>query len=263
MLKFLLVVLAATNLLNGCTSLVSYPVSNPEPFTDRGKIGSDATSRDEITSLFGQPDLKLSQDEIWIYGETRIFMERVPPPHAHEYFALLIRFDQDLANGYNIIKTAYPSQLCWPNDMCLEGHWVPIDEENGPKKLDRMFSAVTSRGSDDRSAKSFSPAKEECHIYVFRSFDFFQLPYPPSVTLGPFRDEPVPDNGYLFVKIKPGSHRLEAHDHHIDFHCDAGDLHFYTVSNRGFVSEPETKIEQVSEGFGREKVLDRRKLITW
>jgi len=226
-------------------------------------IKVDTSTRDSVINLIGQPHLKLQNDQLWIYGQSRITWERVPPPHQHEFFALLIKFTNETVSHYEFINNRYPGFLCWSNDMCLESHWEPIDSEHGPKKLNRKFSAVVSRGSDDKEAKLFRPDHVNCSIYIYKEFDFFQLPYPPTVTVGALNDEPVSGDGYLYVAVVPGGHVLQAAVESVEFSCNPGDLIFYAVSNRGFVTEPETEIKRISAKQGKKAVLNKRRLVTW
>ena len=147
--------------------------------------------------------------------------------------------------------------------MCLEPHWVPMKSKQGPKELDRRFSAVTSRGAKDREAKLFSPGIDMCSIYIYKEFDLFQLPYPPTVTLEMYNDEPVPHTGYLNLNVALGQHLLKVDDESVSFDCNKENLIFFAVSNHGFVREPGSEIRRVSVDKGKREVLDRKLLITW
>ena len=92
-----------------------------------------------------------------------------------------------------------------------------MESEDGPKKLDRRFSAISSKGSDDREAKVFSPDKDMCSVYIYKEFDFFQLPYPPTVTLGRLKDEPVPGSGYLHINVSRGQHLMQVDNESVEF----------------------------------------------
>jgi len=109
----------------------------------------------------------------------------------------------------------------------------------------------------------FRPDEGMCSIYVYKEFDFFQLPYPPTVTLGTVKDEPMSPKGYLYVNVSPGQHFIQAHNESVEFNCDKEDLIFYAVSNHGFISDPETEIRRISAERGKKEVLDRRLLVTW
>jgi hypothetical protein len=233
---------------------------------------------ENLLELLGQPNLKVQDDSLWIYGRTSAVWTDNISTYWHEYRAILVEFGEgkvkhkDILHGdcgYFYSDCSYHDMTCWGNRICLAPIWdARSDAEDEPKILSRRYSAVISRRDDDTQAKRFSPKAGHCAIYVYAEQSDFNslkisIPKPPVISVGSIRDEPVSDHGYLYFQSVPQLIELKAGGNSANIECQAGAIYFYELDRRWLADEDDIRIKSVSTDEGKKAVRKRLLLVTW
>jgi len=245
-----------------------FSTDNPFSYTyeDLAGFKIDSTS-DQVAEVLGRPHMQLQNGRIWVYGRTRAARTDRLGSYQHDYRAILIEFIEDKVAFKEMVHGAYDSrgEVCWSNDLCLKPMWSSKSgAKDQPENLSRKYSAVTSRGADDRQAKLFRPDDGQCAVYVYSGQGFFTDPVPPPVfTIGDIQDEPVPVGGYIFFQSPPKRLQLAAGRHQEEINCIAGSLNFYQLKKYMATEEDDIRITSVSSIDGKKAINKRQRLLTW
>lgn len=251
--------LAMLLVLSGCI----WPTLNPDPYHDdilrNIKIG--ASDRNELASFLGQPEVKLNNDQFWIYGQSTIIIHDTLGSHLHVYQSLLVEFENDVVKSFDVIVERYG---CWKNGLCLVSGWPLPTPWGGPVFLGPERAAIVSHRDDDHSAKKFETVQKKCSIYLYKKENlFFGKDHPPTITMGPARDEPLHYKGYLFARVPSGKQRVESGNDIAEFECQSGSLLFFEIEQDMGWDNTDVEINRVKVDEGKEAIQKRNLLITW
>jgi hypothetical protein len=244
--------------LGGC----AWPVDRPEPY-DSSKFANiqiGESSRNQVVSIFGQPDVILNGGEFWIYGKTRMIIYDMAGPGIHDFQSLLVGFDNDVVNSYEVLEDIHG---CWSTGLCLVLGWDNHPSKDKPASLDRERTAIVSQRDDDRRAKMFEIQEDQCAVYFFAAYNFFVGLGYTTITIGSVKDEPLPHKGYLRLRVPLGSHKVLADDHVFNFDCESSDLMFFEIDHYMGLGEAKLKMNRVNEEAGKAAIMKRNLLLTW
>jgi hypothetical protein len=253
------VILLATAIsLTSC--LIYLPVESPEPFEKQPEIIVGSTNSKQVVSLIGQPQMRLDQQTIWVYGRCRI-TGKDPDGHilCSDYLSI-IEFANDVVMYKEKLKSFGGDPSCWSNQICIDPKWISEGSKGGPRKIDKRLSAVFSLREDDKQAKLFDRKKGVCSIYVYKAFKLILPQIVPLVSFREIKDEPVSRYGYLNFHTPPGQHKIIIDKQPHEFECTGNDLVFISISK---AIGGGAQIELIAEKEGRKAVEGKNLLITW
>lgn len=245
--------------VGGC-AFFGFPADLPEPY-DQGKllkIRAGESSQEWVASILGQPDAQLDNGNIWLYGETRmVTLDGL----NHDYQSLLVVFENDVVEHYEVLESKYG---CWSTGLCLVSGWVDIPVNKAPVRLNREKTALVSDREDDFQAKNFSPIKERCGFYLYKKeIGLFGKQYPPPVSMGSIKDEPLHYKGYIFEAVHLGAHTFTVEDQSMDFECEGGGLLYFEVDQDVGWNDSEFTVRHVTQEEGKAAIAERNLLVTW
>ncbi len=256
---FLLVLFVALPGLNGCAPFLPIPTGIPEPYneTTLGRLQVGKSSRDGVASVLGHADAQLDGGRIWIYGQSRM----ITVDGIQQYQSLLVMFEGETLDYYEALEARYG---CWDAGLCLVSGWVGVAVGREPLRLEREKIAVVTKRQDDSEARHFEPGAGQCAVYVYKKANLILgRDYPPAVTLGSLRDEPLHYKGYIFHVLPAGPRRLTVEGEIAEFNCPGGARMYFEVVQDVHLSSSELLIHNVPPGKGEEALGDRNLLITW
>lgn len=198
--------------LVGCV-WVPIPWKSTEPRIDEGQLMPltvGVTTREDVKSALGTPDLTRRNNQLWIYGWSRGHGKLAtivgtyggavaifdPLYYTHHVFFLEFNgagtlIDMDLRSGDN---------ACSKDGLCIQ-YW---DKRSiggdlfyeDVEKLSESATVVTASDAEDVRAKQFVADTNVCGVYLTGDDVWFSI--------GNIEEKPLHEGTYVFFELKPG-----------------------------------------------------------
>lgn len=200
------VLVIVTVVLSGCPVPIVRETEKPERFSlldiERLNKGIGITTREEIQSVFGKPDISRYDDKLWIYGWAR---EATTFELKYEYGRVLfIEFDAE--GVLRDIDLEEGEEACRDDGVCVR-HWDIREQEWGDYvihimniwRLNEFLTIVTAPISDSERVKNYVPGEGVCGVYIFGDTRF---------AIGNLRDIRVDKDRFVFIEMERGEKEI-------------------------------------------------------
>jgi len=221
------VLLGLSLALLGCVPL-PLPWMSDEPRIEEDtleNIDIGVTTREEILSLLGTPDLMRRGNKLWIYGWAQGHgMLITPSPEPNEalyytYHVLFLEFNESgLLENLDIEQGEH---ACLQDDVCVY-KW----EWNWTKEsfcLDESTSIITASHKEEERAEHFVPSKDVCGAYLFTHHSNIYF------SISDARYKRLDYRTYVFYELEPGNKVLR-----VSYYPPSKFKHVRTLSTKEF-----------------------------
>ena len=274
-------IVVLSGLLGGCVIVPLPSVPQAQPFKDEqiAFVEVGKTTRQEVETKLGQPQVNRADGRLDVYGEARAVGSLVAGVYGgsgsispiETFHYVMVRYDpDDVVTAFDVVRGKHGSTS---DGICVaaafetvEAHGLWYDVES---VLKNRFTILLAPENDDRHAKRFSVEPDKCGIYLFET----RSGMPGHSTLNVFRTgrpgTPIQSDGYLYWTQSPGTAILEAATltEHVpsqtfEFECAAGNLYFVEINHhnqwiwKGTMTFSTHTIES-----GKEQVEDRQLIL--